>query len=221
MVNRMTDYMNLTLEQQEAICEIDHNLQIIACAGSGKTEVITRRIANILVNKPEISSSNIVAFTFTEKAADSMKHRIDIVLRNHNISENNDMYIGTIHGFCFQLLKKYTEKFSEYKILDTVKNHLFINRYFIECGMKDLNLDPYPKNINLFLQCIDKLIDDYENASNWSQNQREILEKYIECLYSKKYLDFSLLIFETLRQIDSNPNVKELFIVSLILVLLI
>ena len=100
MVNRMTDYMNLTLEQQEAICEIDHNLQIIACAGSGKTEVITRRIANILVNKPEISSSNIVAFTFTEKAADSMKHRIDIVLRNHNISENNDMYIGTIHGFC-------------------------------------------------------------------------------------------------------------------------
>ena len=209
MVNRMTDYMNLTLEQQEAICEIDHNLQIIACAGSGKTEVITRRIANILVNKPEISSSNIVAFTFTEKAADSMKHRIDIVLRNHNISENNDMYIGTIHGFCFQLLKKYTEKFSEYKILDTVKNHLFINRYFIECGMKDLNLDPYPKNINLFLQCIDKLIDDYENASNWSQNQREILEKYIECLYSKKYLDFSLLIFETLRQIDSNPNVKE------------
>ena len=115
MVNRMTDYMNLTLEQQEAICEIDHNLQIIACAGSGKTEVITRRIANILVNKPEISSSNIVAFTFTEKAADSMKHRIDIVLRNHNISENNDMYIGTIHGFCFQLLKHFPHNSLNYK----------------------------------------------------------------------------------------------------------
>ena len=44
--------MNLTLEQQEAISEIDRNLQIIACAGSGKTEVITRRIAHILRSKP-------------------------------------------------------------------------------------------------------------------------------------------------------------------------
>ena len=50
----MEDNVKLTLEQQEAISEIDKNLQIIACAGSGKTEVITRRIANILNKKNDI-----------------------------------------------------------------------------------------------------------------------------------------------------------------------
>ena len=72
----MAEKMNLTPEQQEAISEIDRNLQIIACAGSGKTEVITCRIANILKSKPDIRPENIVAFTFTEKAAESMKKRI-------------------------------------------------------------------------------------------------------------------------------------------------
>ena len=65
----MENSVKLTPEQQEAIAEIERNLQIIACAGSGKTEVITRRIANILQNNPNIGPDNIVAFTFTEKAA--------------------------------------------------------------------------------------------------------------------------------------------------------
>ena len=67
---------NLTPAQQEAVSELNQNLQIIACAGSGKTEVITRRIANILQKQPEVKPENIVAFTFTNKAADSMRARI-------------------------------------------------------------------------------------------------------------------------------------------------
>lgn len=73
MVSNMADKVSLTPEQQEAISEIDRNLQIIACAGSGKTEDITRRIANILQSKSDIKPENIVAFTFSEKAAASMK----------------------------------------------------------------------------------------------------------------------------------------------------
>ena len=72
----MADKVNLTPEQQEAISEIDRNLQMIACAGSGKTEVITQRIANILKSRTDIEPHHIVAFTFTEKAASSMKERI-------------------------------------------------------------------------------------------------------------------------------------------------
>lgn len=79
-MNDMADEVKLTLEQQEAIHEIDNNLQIIACAGSGKTEVITQRIANILKSKRDIKPENIVAFTFTEKAAASMKKRIQKAL---------------------------------------------------------------------------------------------------------------------------------------------
>lgn len=195
----------LTPEQLEAINEIERNLQIIACAGSGKTEVITRRIAKILQNKPEIAPKNIVAFTFTEKAATEMKNRIE-KLTNVNSEE---MYVGTIHGFCYYLLNEYTEKFKEYKIIDSVKNHLFIQRYYKECGMSDLELEPYPRNFNLFLECIEKMIDDYENRENWDESHRQVIKKYIDCLYSHKYIDFSLLLFETVKQIKENPFVKE------------
>lgn len=205
----MAEKMNLTPEQQEAISEIDRNLQIIACAGSGKTEVITRRIANILQSKPDIRPENVVAFTFTEKAAESMKKRIAKALGSDSTYNIEKMYIGTIHGFCYHLLNKYTEQLREYKILDTVKSHLFVARYCAECGMSDLELEAYPRNINLFLQCIDKMIDDYENADAWTQEHRNVLDKYISCLYSRGYIDFSLMIFETLRQIEGNREVQE------------
>ena len=209
MVNDMTDTVKLTPEQQDAIAEIDHNLQIIACAGSGKTEVITRRIVNILQNKPEIQPENIVAFTFTEKAAESMKHRLIRILGEHEAPKVDRMYVGTIHGFCHHLLVKHTEQFRDYSILDTVKSHLFVARYNRECGMSDMNLDPFPRNIKLFLECIDKMIDDYDNAETWSQEQRDILDKYINCLYDYGYIDFSLMIFETLQQIENNQEVQE------------
>lgn len=72
----MSNSVSLTDSQKEAIEESKRHLQIIACAGSGKTEVITRRIAGILKDRPDILPENIVAFTFTEKAAASMKVRI-------------------------------------------------------------------------------------------------------------------------------------------------
>ena len=205
----MADKVSLTLEQQEAISEIDRNLQIIACAGSGKTEVIIRRIANILQSKSDITPENIVAFTFTEKAAYSMKKRVAKALDTKASANIDRMYIGTIHGFCYHLLNEYTEQFQEYKVLDSVKSHLFVARYANECGMSDWNLEPYPRNVNLFLQCIDKMIDDYDNEDTWTQEQRDVLNKYIGCLYSHNYIDFALMIFETLRQIESNPEVKD------------
>lgn len=196
--------MELTKAQQEAVAHINGHLQIIACAGSGKTEVISRRIANILCSRSDVLPESIVAFTFTEKAAKSLKNRIEKVL-GRNVG---GMYIGTIHGFCKQLLSRYTEQFAEYKILDTVKNHLFVNRYAEHCGMRDLQLTPCIRNNSLFLQCIDKLIDDYDQRENWTQLHREVLDKYINCLYSHYYIDFSLLIFEALRQIQENTAVQ-------------
>lgn len=205
----MADKVNLTPEQQEAISEIDRNLQMIACAGSGKTEVITQRIANILKSRTDIEPHHIAAFTFTEKAASSMKERIAKALGEEFSPEIDQMYVGTIHGFCYHLLNKYTEQFREYNILDTVKSHLFVARYCGECGMSDLGLEPYPRNIQLFLQCIDKMIDDFDNSDAWTDEQRTVLNKYIKCLYDHKYIDFALMIFETLRQIKSDPDIRE------------
>ena len=68
--------MKYTLNQKKAINTIDKNLQIIACAGSGKTQVVSQRIANILKSKSDISPKNTIAFTYTEKAAGELKTRI-------------------------------------------------------------------------------------------------------------------------------------------------
>ena len=67
---------NMSPKQVEAINAIEDDVEIIACAGAGKTGVVTRRIINILKSKPSISPTNIVAFTFTKKAAEELKSRI-------------------------------------------------------------------------------------------------------------------------------------------------
>ena len=65
----MMKAQNLSPEQIEAIHAIDMDVEIIACAGAGKTGVVIRRIVNILKSKPDVSPENIVAFTFSKKAA--------------------------------------------------------------------------------------------------------------------------------------------------------
>ncbi len=205
----MGKHVKLTDEQIAAINEIEHNLQIIACAGSGKTEVITRRIAHIVKSNPGISPQNIVAFTFTEKAAASMKKRIENALSDNADFNVNDMYIGTIHAFCSNILREHIPEFKSYRILDTVKSHLFLYRYGNECGMNELELEVHFRTIMLFLQCVDKMIDDRDNSSEWTEQQRIALEKYIKCLYDHKYMDFNLMIYETLCQIRSNPEVQK------------
>ena len=93
---------NVSPMQVEAINAIDDDVEIIACAGAGKTGVVTRRIINILKCKPDIAPANIVAFTFTKKAAEELKSRIysmGTAVLGHT-KGFSEMYIGTIHGFC-------------------------------------------------------------------------------------------------------------------------
>lgn len=197
--------MQLTAEQKQAVTEIERHLQIIACAGSGKTEVIARRIAHILEEKSDVSPQNIVAFTFTNKAAESLRRRITSAVGSQQKDALDGMYIGTIHGYCSYLLKHYADGYGELKVLDTVTQHHFIHRYHKDCGMAALELKLHPRNVGLFVQCIEKMIDDYDHANAWTQEQRDALEQYIQCLRRHGYLDFAILLFEALRQIRSNP----------------
>lgn len=192
--------MNLTEEQMLAVDEIEHHLQIIACAGSGKTEVIVRRIVNILEKNQEISSEQIVAFTFTEKAAASMKSRIKKLLQKTGTLDYGDMYVGTIHSFCLSILRKYNDRFKDFKVLDSVKSHLFVRRYYDKCGISDLGLQPYPRDVKLYLECIDKMVNDYDNRGTWDETQQLVFDKYRTFLYEYKYFDFSLIFFEAIQQ---------------------
>ena len=151
-------FENLSDNQIEAVKTIDEDLEIIACAGAGKTGVVTRRIINILKSNPDILPENIVAFTFTEKAAEELKSRVykygEAVLENTKGFAN--MYIGTIHGFCLKMLQEYIPQFQSFSVLAEIKTKLFIDKNYFECGMKDLDLKMY-RETGLFLSTMSML----------------------------------------------------------------
>jgi DNA helicase-2/ATP-dependent DNA helicase PcrA len=120
--------MNYTPEQQKAIDTIHDNLQIIACAGAGKTQVISQRIVNIL-KQDNVEAKNIIAFTYTEKAAAELKTRVLKLCREQlgNINGLAEMYIGTIHSWCLQAIQDNIFIFQKYAILDEIKLKLLIS----------------------------------------------------------------------------------------------
>lgn len=203
--------VHLTYAQNEAVHEIKHHLQLIACAGSGKTEVLTRRVVYIMQTDKSVLPEQIVAFTFTEKAAESLKRRINRALEEAGcgVSMADGMYIGTIHGFCRLILRKYCSDFQDFKILETVKNHLFVRRYASECGVTALEMLGTVYDTPLFLECIAKMVDDYDFQELWEEKHRQAFEEYRACLYAHGYLDFSLLILEAMEQIKKNTELRK------------
>ena len=113
--------MNYTPEQQQAIDHRQGNLQILACAGSGKTQVISRRIAELVGEG--IPKGAIVAFTFTDRAANELKARIRTHLEETLPTDPavGDMYIGTIHSFCLQMLKELDPQFRRFEVMDEAR----------------------------------------------------------------------------------------------------
>lgn len=200
--------MELNRKQIEAINYINGNLQIVACAGSGKTEVITRRIVNMLKNG--IKSDQIVAFTFTEKAAENMKERIVKRLSEESASYNiEEMFIGTIHAFCKKLLFEYTDSFDEFEVLDSVKEHLFINKYHSKCGCKTLGLELGLNGAKLYSECISKMVYEYERNIKWDEKVKTAFDEYKQIMYANKFITFSLLIFEVINRMRTDRALVE------------
>jgi len=98
--------IQFTKAQKEAIEHETGHLRIIACPGSGKTEVVSRRIGLLIKNGTDPKS--IVAFTFTKKAAEQLKTRIRGILEKEcpDRADFGDMFIGTIDAFCIYMLKE-------------------------------------------------------------------------------------------------------------------
>jgi DNA helicase-2/ATP-dependent DNA helicase PcrA len=116
---------HFTEAQLAAIRTVDQNLQIVACAGSGKTEVVAERVAEILRVKggDGIDPRNIVAFTFTDRAGAELKDRIveKIHLRLGDVHGLAEMYVGTIHGYCLDLLQTHMPEYFKYSVLNEVQ----------------------------------------------------------------------------------------------------
>ena len=210
MQNLIQDLNN---KQQEAVLQTEGPCLIIAGAGSGKTKVLTHKIAYLMAEK-YIKPWNILAITFTNKAANEMKQRIESLVGD----AVNDMWIGTFHSICVRILRKYIDRIgfdNSFIIFDTSDQKTLIK----EC-LKQLKID-------------DKLFTDRAVLSEISNGKNEMLEpkaystKYegdyrkeiiaqIYELYQRRLkennaVDFDDIINYTIKILTENPDVLEYY----------
>lgn len=207
----MDIFENLSDSQREAVETIDEDLEIIACAGAGKTGVVTRRIINILKSKSDILPENIVAFTFTKKAAEELKSRINAygkAVLGHTKGFAH-MYVGTIHGFCIRMLQDYIPEFQKFSVLDEIQTKLFVERYYEECGMQDLELKKYVET-SLFITVMSVLNENWFEQDKWDEKTQTAFEKYQKKMYEEKKFDYSLILREMINQLETNAEFAEI-----------
>lgn len=192
----------LNKEQQQAVQHGKGPLLIIAGAGTGKTTVITERIKHLLLKK-KVDLKNILALTFTEKAANEMQERIDLSLP----LGYSDMWIHTFHGFCDRILRKdaiHIGLTTNYKLLTEAESILFLRNHLF-----DLQLDYFrplgnpDKFLQGLLQHFSRLKDEDINPEEYrkfvkkeiSKTNEEITDDYKKqlCELSHAYITYEQL----------------------------
>jgi DNA helicase-2/ATP-dependent DNA helicase PcrA len=199
-----------TQTQEQAIQEVDHNLQIIACAGSGKTRVVAHRVLHVLKTVDGIAPENIVAFTFTEKAAAELKDRITRLYREAfgNVEGLGAMYVGTIHGFCFDLLQQYVPQYLKYDVLDEIGQRLFIDRHSVQSGLKNLGLRRYIQS-NLYVRTLGVMREtDLDRTLIAGLPIEGSFEMYEDLLESRAYLDYDDILVNAVVEIETNDTLR-------------
>jgi len=216
--------LKYTPNQAEAMETIDSNLLILACAGSGKTEVISRRIARLVKNGVE--KSKIIAFTFTEKAAWELKARIRKHLEEETPDDPSlgDMYVGTIHSFCLQLLRELKPEYRNFDVIDEEQQVAFIAAHFDEIGLRDLRplsgrvsssggrerREPF-KTIELFQNTLRLIHLHPKLKDELPRKVKDAVKKYKQLLKERPhcFLDFDMIIDETIKMLEAEPDLIE------------
>lgn len=196
--------MDLTPSQRRAIEHGGDNLQLIACAGSGKTEVVARRVVHLLTPGPagRLEPRNIIAFTFTDKAAAELKERIITRCREAlgDVTGLAEMFVGTIHAFCLELLKAEAPKYLKYEVLNEVQQGLFVDRHSQQSGLtkstdlRGVRLKRY-RDTPHYLTALSilreaELIDAALNGCSVLSG----FEEYRSLLDNRSYLDYSAIL---------------------------
>lgn len=203
----------LNKEQYEAVTTVEGPLLILAGAGSGKTRVLTYRIAN-LINNLNIYPSQILAITFTNKAASEMKERVRNIVGN----EADNMWITTFHSSCVRILRREGEKLGynkNFAIYDSYDQKILMK----EC-LKELNINDKDFDDRVVLNKIGQLKDNLISPEGFKRNNEKdyklnkIADLYM--LYQKKLkssnaLDFDDLIYKTVELFKKNPEVLEFY----------
>ncbi|NFN19985.1 DNA helicase PcrA [Clostridium botulinum] len=203
----------LNKEQYEGAITIDGQLLILAGAGSGKTRVLTYRMAH-MIEDMGIAPYNILAITFTNKAAKEMKDRVISLIG----SKAENMWISTFHSTCVRILRREIDKIgytSNFTIYDTSDQKVLIK----EC-MKLLNINDKDISDQEILSKIGKAKDTMQTAQSFMrQNESNFREKKIAEAYEmyqrrlkeNNALDFDDLIFKAVELFKSNPEVLDFY----------
>ena len=203
----------LNNKQKEAVLQTEGPCLVIAGAGSGKTKVLTHKIA-YLIEEKDIKPWNILAITFTNKAANEMKERITKL-----IGENaNNMWIGTFHSICVRILRKYIDRIgfnSDFVIFDTSDQRTLIK----QC-IKQMNLDDKIFTDRSVLAEISNAKNEmltpmqYNLRTNGEIRKQKIAgvyEIYQRKLKENNALDFDDIINSTIQILTENPDVLEYY----------
>ena len=212
---------NLNQEQKLAVTSLDGPLLIIAGAGTGKTKVITYRVAYLIKTIPGLRPSNILALTFSKKAAQEMLERVEDLIGVHQ----DEIWISTFHSFCHRILSDHAHTLNlprNFKLLNRIEQWIFFREILPNLKLKYyLNLaDPaYP--IEGFLKFINRAKDELVLPADYEQHVKglpqgddkerqeevsRVYRVYQEKCLQKGVMDFGDLIILTLELFSRQPD---------------
>ena len=207
---------NLNKEQAEAVQTTKGPLLILAGAGSGKTKVLTTRIAYMI--KQGVKPRNILAVTFTNKAAKEMKERIGKILGEDTVKY---MWVGTFHGICGRILRENIDKYNtatgkkldkNFTIYDDSDTNQIITR-----AIKKLNLDDKVYQTKLVKSVISNAKNKMQDATTFatyardfkSQKIASIYEEYEKALNNNNAIDFDDMLMLTVKLLQQSSEVRQ------------
>jgi len=201
---------SLNPEQQEAVLHTDGPLLILAGAGSGKTRVIAHRIAHLVANA-HVAPDRILAVTFTNKAAEEMRTRVETLLG----VDCRQMWISTFHALCARLLRREAPHIGlsrDFVIYDSADQLSVMKQALREVGVEDSALAP-----RMALSRISHAKNRMEGpetftANNWNPREQQIGKLYAiytRTLKDANALDFDDLLLKTVELFETSESVRE------------
>lgn len=216
----MTEAVPYTKAQSAAIHSDARNLHIVAGAGSGKTQVIAERIVRLL-EQGRAEPRNIVAFTFTEKAAAELASRI-LRIAGERLGPRTgmaEMFVGTMHGYSLRILQEHLLKYLKFAVLTDVQRRLFIDRNSSRSGLTTIAIKHGPgrgqtlrryRDTRHFAQALDILREE-DLISPPPRDLEVALRSYRELLEDYRYLDFSEIMLSAVEALEGiSPDAEPL-----------
>ena len=208
------DYLaGLNEPQREAVMHVDGPIMIIAGAGSGKTKVLTTRIAHLMANK--VDPFNILALTFTNKAAKEMKERVERILGNN---EARNLYIGTFHSVFARILRGEAHRIgypNSFTIYDTDDAKSVVKTVINEMDLDDKHYKPATV-YNRISSAKNALVGPLEYANDYYIQQEDaranrpaiaqIYDAYAKRCFKNGAMDFDDLLFKMYELLKNNAE---------------